>query len=222
MDDINFFPDIKFTEDGTRVGFSEPEKKAPFGYSGNLAEINSKANIPFRFWNTSLSDFQTKYTDEIREFSVASDNDKVFILFGGTGVGKTTLMIGAMHERAVNGLNCGIYLSARIIPAVIRSSKNFNAAESEADFYKRITTVPFLCLDEVGTSDDVALEADFLRIVIALRYDNCLRMMISTNMSWESFRNFVSKENPKDPILDRLKAISIRRGLSGDSYRSEK
>ncbi len=220
MENINFFPEVEFNDDGTRADAytRQDSGKIPASLS---AEINQQANIPFRFWKSSFSDFSTKYTDEIKSFCLSEENnDSVFILLGGAGVGKTSLMASAMHERTLNGMNCGLYLSSRILPVLIRASRSFKATESEADLYQKITTVPFLCIDEAGTSDDLGLEADFLRTVLALRYDNCLPMMIAMNMDWSMFKTFISKDNKDDPILDRLKVISRRLGFNENSYRS--
>lgn len=220
MSDINFFPEVMFGNDGLRVG-DEPKNHTSDNRLNILtAEVNQQANIPFRFWKSTFSDFKTRYTDDIKTFCLSENNDSVFILLGGAGVGKTSLMTSAMHERALNGLNCGFYLSSRILPVLVRASRSFKASESEADLYQKITTVPFLCIDEAGTSDDLALEADFLRTVLALRYDNCLPMMIAMNMDWGMFKNFISKNNSEDPILDRLKVISKRLGFNESSYRS--
>lgn len=218
LEDINFFPDVKFDYKGNRLGY---DKKDSEKTSDCLtSELNQRANIPFRFWKSSFADFDTKYTDEIRNFCLSDINDSVYILLGGAGVGKTTLMVSAMHERALKGMNCGLYLSSRILPVLIRASRSFKAYENEADLYQKVTTVPFLCIDEAGTSDDLALEADFLRTVLALRYDNCLPMMLSMNMDWTMFKKFISKNNNDDPILDRLKVISRRLGFNENSYRS--
>lgn len=220
MSDINFFPGVVFGKDGLRMG--EESKSSAMDSQSNVltAEVNQQANIPFRFWKSTFSDFATRYTDDIKTFCLSENNDSVFILLGGAGVGKTSLMTSAMHERTLHGLNCGFYLSSRILPVLIRASRSFKASESEADLYRKITTAPFLCIDEAGTSDDLALEADFLRTVIALRYDNCLPMMLAMNMDWGMFKNFISKNNKDDPILDRLKVISKRLGFNETSYRS--
>ncbi len=216
---MNFFQNIKFdscnTQPDDRLA-DNPEKKI----TSLNSEINQQANIPFRFWKSSFEDFQTRYTEDIRNFCLSKRNDAVFILFGGAGVGKTSLMISAMHERSMHGMNCGFYLSSRTLPVLIRASRSFKASENEFDLYNRITTVPFLCIDEAGTSDDLALEADFLRTVLAVRYDNYLPMMLAMNMDWGMFKNFISKGNKDDPILDRLKVISRRLGFNENSYRS--
>lgn len=219
MGNINFFPDVTFDDSGVRLD-SGYKKDFAESFDSLTSELNQQANIPFRFWKSTFKDFETKYTEEIRKFCLSEKNDSVYILLGGAGVGKTTLMISAMHERTMNGMNCGLYLSSRILPVLIRASRSFKASESEADLYQKITTIPFLCIDEAGTSDDLALEADFLRTTLALRYDNCLPMMIAMNMDWTMFKNFISKNNKDDPILDRLKVISRRLGFNENSYRS--
>lgn len=217
---INWFPNIQITESLQKKNEDKINMKSV------LQEANISSRIPARFYYKCFGDYEeTNIAREVKDFSILKDNDKVFILMGTTGVGKTTLMAEAIHERAINGMNPGYYFSLRDLPAMLRSSRNFNSKESEIELIERFGTISFLCLDEYGTSEDTTLERNFIRTVLAKRYDNMLPTFIATNCDWDNLKFLLtgttSKETQdKDPILDRLKATSIRRGINNASYRS--
>ena len=210
----DFFPKIKPATSG------QPEAEKVKKSGGVIDEANNLSKLPKRFAKTMLSASQTPFYNDIK--SVATDNsDKTVILLGSTGTGKTSTLAGVIHERALNGLNPGLYFSMRLLPATVRSSRSFSARENEEELILRFSTVPCLFLDEIGTSEDVEMECNFIRTVYALRYDNMLPTWMAGNLSWDSFKEFISKNNPdNDPIADRLKANAIIKFFSGDSRRS--
>lgn len=220
MANINFFEGFEYDKNGNLITDVKTKKFSEENRT-TWNNANNNSQLPRRFWETTFEDHKNELTDEVKEFSVAPNNDHVLILMGHAGCGKTTLMASAMHERVKNGLHAGLYFQMRTLSPTVRSTRSFKASESEIEFYQRLATVPFLCLDEVGTCDDQQLELYFLRTIISLRYDNCLPMMISTNLNWEYFKKFISGDNSNDAILDRLRSISIRKGIVDGSHRGE-
>ncbi len=183
----------------------------------NLEHINTCSNIPRRFSNARLGD--SKIDQDIKRFATESESDKVLLLTGDVGTGKTTKLCGAMHERAFNGQNAGEYVSCRTLCAKIRSSKSFAATENEEDLYRRYSTVDFLVIDEFGRGDDEKMELNFVSTILALRYDNMLRTAIGTNLSAQSVKEVLGDCGAGKDIIDRLSSVLVYEVLTGESLR---
>lgn len=219
MAKMDFFKDFKFEKVDNELVQKKLAEKNEKAARRLIDESNERAHIPLRFKDTFFSGLDGKYTEEFKHFSVEEDNDKVLLVAGPCGTGKTSVLCASLHERALNGLPCGLYMSDRLLTQQIRTSRSFAAKESETDFYERLGSVSFLCIDEVGTSEDLDLERRFLRTVLATRYDNMLPTVISTNYNFKTFKEFLSDGGDNDPIMDRLYSIIIPRVLSGESRR---
>lgn len=185
-----------------------------------VANINGF--IPQRFATARLADYPVTFVDEVKNFALNKKNDKVFLITGSVGTGKSTLLCASMHERAINGLSEGFYLSMRMLCPMIRTSRSFSAKENEEQLYQKYATVPFLVIDEVGRGEVIDQERCFIRTVLALRYDNMLPTMIGTNMSIGQFKVFIAGDVEKtatDDILDRLNSTIIAKAMVGESRR---
>lgn len=231
MGEINFFKDIAetatITEDGELLRGGKSTSQI-------IKECNEAAHIPNRFANARFYDHsdiiwhRSNGTDEnitqaFKAFCLNKSNDKVFGLSGTTGTGKTTLACAGMHERAINGMNPGMYLSCRTLKPMIMTSRSFKATESEMDIYNKYANVPFLVLDEVGKCTDPVLEWDFITTIFALRYDNEKPTVFTTNLTYDQFRVFILSDlNKGADIYDRLKTCIIPEVLTGESHRGEK
>lgn len=206
-----------------------------------LTQANVIANIPNRFANTRFKDIaDSALALRVKKFCLKPKTDDVFLIFGQVGLGKTSLMAAAIHERRLNNLDCGLYFSNRFLCQKLRSCKSFTAKESEEDFYKRLSTVSFLCLDEVGAASVPAEEREFLTTIICARYDNLLPTFIVSNLSPFNFRclianytvserldtnqqNEISKRlDSENAVLNRLKSVSTAAVLTGVSYRQQR
>lgn len=200
-----------------------------------IKEANINGDIPARYAKARLSDYEWSCADKVREFALSKDNDRMFILFGDSGRGKTTLMCAAMHERAVNGLSAGYYFSDFMLMSVLRSRRSFSSAENEETFIKRLINCPFLCIDEAGICENMEEEKNFLRTLILGLYNNSLPLFISTNLSPVNFKLFLCGQHisdrekaletcalleKKDPVLNRLKSLAITATLTGESFRT--
>lgn len=219
MAKIDFFKDFKVAEVDSELVQKKLAEENEKARRRLIDESNERAHIPMRFKDTFFSGLDGKYTEEFRHFSVEEDNDKVLLIAGPCGTGKTSVLCASLHERALNGLPCGLYMSDRFLSQTIRTSRLFTAKENEADFYERLSTVSFLCLDEVGTAEEPEVERRFIRTIIASRYDNMLPTVISTNLPFKLFKEFLSVGGDNDPIMDRLNTIVIPRVLDGESRR---
>lgn len=224
---MNFFENL----DIQNMPSSQPEPQ--LDYTRLLKEANVNGDIPARFADETFMKHSWKDEEKVMEFCL-SNSDKCYILFGPSGVGKTSLMVAAMHERHFNGLSCGTYFSVSMLLPTLRASRSFSATENEEQFLRRLGNTPFLCLDEVGSCKNADEEREFLRTIISLRYDNKLPMMISTNLSGTNFKAFLTgvtaTENLKeiisslevsDPVLNRLMSIKEFTVFNGTSLRGK-
>lgn len=208
--------------------------------TSELTQANVIANVPNRFAQTRFSDIENSVTSKVKEFCLKSKSDEVFLIFGQVGLGKTSLMAAAIHERRLNDLDCGLYFSNRFLCQKLRSCRSFTAKESEEDFYNRLSTVSFLCLDEVGSAPIVAEERDFLTTIICARYDNLLPTFIVSNLSPFNFKCLLAnytvteklsveeqielskKLDSENAVLNRLKSVAITAVLTGSSLRQQR
>ncbi len=194
--------------------------------------VNESANIPRRFWNVSVSDYDFGF--DVAEFATKPNNDNVCLIVGNVGQGKTTMLCAAIHERAVKGLVAGYYMSDMTLDIRLRSLRSFSSKETEFDFFSRMGNVPFLCIDEVGTSGNIDEERNFLRKLLALRFDNMLPTMIATNLTNTQFKKFMlgindltdmtkdelNEKCKNDSLMDRLFSVVVPVTRAGDtSYR---
>ena len=222
------------------VQFSEQPEETPAEDSRAvkvaLRESNLSSNIPNRFAESRFSAFPNEIERNVMNFALKAENDNAVLLVGPTGTGKTTLSICAMHERAINGMASGLYLSIRYLLPMLRTSRSFTARENEYELLQKYSSTPFLVLDEIGTSPSIAEESEFLRTVIAGRYDNNLPTIFTTNLSPSNFKllllgktreDFTAPEAlsrflegcDSDPIVNRLKSIMATYVLDGKSKR---
>lgn len=195
-------------------------------------EVNENANIPKRFEDSLFEKYGVD--EKIAKFATEKDNDKICVISGTVGQGKTTILCSSIHERCLAGLNAGYYFSNSMLHLTLRSLRSFSSKTSELDFVNKLGSVSYLCLDEVGSDIDSVEELEFLKSVISLRYDNKLPTMIATNLTFSKFRKFIlgipveeevqkeelvrrSKENP---FYDRVNSLVIPIIMQGsESFR---
>lgn len=219
------------------AAIAENEKKRQ-QVEGNkwVAESNSIANVPKRFWNVRFSDYPSEQTDKAKKLCLEEDSDHIFILFGSTGLGKTTTLCSAIHERAYEGLGDSYYFSMRYLEVELRVCRTYGAEKNEKDFLTELSETPFLCIDEVGTCPNRREESNFLNQIIELRYNNKLPTWLATNLSPINFKALLCDEDisgisPEErakwserkdkevPILNRIKSVARISTLKGESFR---
>ena len=210
----------------------KPTKEEPSLYKNAENEqkifndCNMVSDIPKRFFKTSLKNLNSKITTDVQKFCTQKENDKIFLISGPSRTGKTSILCAAIHERALIGLNGGLYLSMRILSPLLRSARSFSAKENELAIIEKYSTTSFLCLDELGTAENLQEESNFLRTIIALRYDNLLPTMIATNLDILGFKlllvgksltdfktrveaeSYMTRITSNEPIINRLKEVA--------------
>lgn len=203
----------------------------------SIKESNIKSNLPKRFANALFSDYEHSFTEELRSYAVNPD-DKIRILIGGVGVGKTHLLASAIHERAMKGLDCGMYFSTITLLPTLRTARSFSAKESEKDFLEKLANTPFLCYDEFGSCSNSKEEAEFASTILKMRYDNALPTFIATNLSPSNFKLYLcglerGDRSPEEvdklckeltesnATLNRVMSIAKAYVIKGNSHRGE-
>lgn len=227
-DKTEFFGDIDFSK--------LPETLEEESEIGDFKEVNLVSHIPERFKDSTFNDVDSELAEKLKDFAL-KDSDRIFLLFGESGLGKSTSLSAAIHERSLKNLGAGLYFSIRFLMPVLRSCRSFSSQENELQFYNRICTVPFLCLDEVGTCPVTSEEREFLSTVFATRYDNMLPTFAATNLSPLDFKGLITgvdvnisdsvlrkelsqKMDKEYAILNRIKSVAITHTLTGESYRT--
>jgi len=202
-----------------------------------LVRSNDIANVPKRFHTVRFSDHPEEFTEKARQLCLDKNSDRILLLFGSVGRGKTTLLCSAIHERAYEGLNGSLYYSMLNLEMDLRRCRNFAHEDDERKFINELSEIPFLCIDEVGACLDRREEAYFLRRVLCQRYDNQLPTWIATNLSPSSFKALLcnidlegkTQEERKEicdrldkenVVLNRIKSVVIPLRMVGESYRS--
>lgn len=202
--------------------------------SVDLRQINIISNIPARYSSSRFGEFDYPFLQNLIKLSVEPE-DKMCILFGGVGVGKTTLLSSAIHERGIKGLEAGLYFNMRMLLPILRTSRSFTAKENEEMLLRRLCTVPFLCLDEVGVCQNLKEESEFLTTVYCQRFDNNLSTWTATNLSPLNFKlllcgingneivdgkkELVEKLEKENPTLNRVMSVAVGYVIQGDSHR---
>lgn len=202
----------------------------------DIKQSNIIANIPSRFSASRFGEFDYPFLQKLIELSVNSE-DKICVLFGGVGVGKSTLLCSALHERASKGLDAGLYFNTRMLLPVLRTSRSFTAKENEEMLYRRLSTIPFLCIDEAGVCPNLKEESEFLTTLLCSRFDNALPTWIGTNLSplnfklllcgingneiTENKKELVEKLEKENPTLNRVMSIALGFVIQGESHRGK-
>lgn len=221
----------------TNTKFEEAERKRL--YEEGLLRVeasNQSADVPKRYWDASFSKYPSEISEKARTLCLTENTDCIFIIYGSTGRGKTTTLCSAIHARAFAGIGGSFYFSMRNLEMKLRKCRTYGTDEDEEKFMKRLSEIPFLCLDEVGTCFNKAEEANFLRNIISARYDNCLPLWMATNLTPIEFKAFLSGVDITGKsreelielsdylvknvvILNRIKSVAVEETLVGESYR---
>lgn len=179
---------------------------------------NANTDIPARFSDATFLDYPESVGEE-REYCLRND-DHVFLFCGTVGTGKTRRLVCAIHERALHGLAAGAFLSAKMLCAKIRTSRSFSAKMNEEELLKFYSTVPFLCIDEMGKEEDQVSAWNFYNVVLSQRYDNKLPTWIATNMTSKATGDFLKGENNKGmDVYDRISSVLKIKVMTGESFR---
>jgi len=182
-------------------------------------------NINSEFYNATFDDYkpfndsQRQALDAVKEL-VEKKTGKV-ILLGGNGLGKTFL--GTIAVKMLGGK---IYTMFEI-SCLIRQAYSNLARKTELEILQELSTLPILCIDEIGRSKSSDTERNWLSYIIDNRHTRRLPTMILGNVHLMKhctshgcpycFERFFGRD-----VLSRFKENTRLITLTGDDYRGRK
>ena len=223
-----------------------PESEAEFEkreqerlhYEGleRIKKSNEYANIPKIFWTSRFTDFPNDFTETAKKICLDQQSNKVVLLLGQVGRGKTTTLSSAIHERAYNGLMSSMYFSMCDLLLELDERRRFSSEESVKQWINKLCTVEQLFLDELGTCPNGYEEYIFLNEVYMKRFNNNLTTWGAGNISPIEFKALLcnkdihdltkeqlevlsKKMDAENPVLNRIKSVMVVAKVFGESFR---
>lgn len=164
----------------------------------SLSTLNmSRRGIPEDLQESTINDFKTFDNESLVEVKryvtkyihnlddVFSENLGLF-LFGSNGVGKTfiaSIITKEAYRQRYTSKRCTFkeYIKEYTRLWKMKGAQEYMSAESE--FYRKLKSVEFLALEEIGKETDNDLAPEVLEDLLRYREDNKLPTIICTNLS---------------------------------------
>lgn len=171
------------------------------------------ANIPKRFQNVSLKDFEDDVVEMVEKF-LSVDGWAPLTILGIVGVGKTHL--GCAIAKKVCEDRFALYTTAEDMSLKIMEDMNNRSQRRPyerrgAEIFKKSS---FLIIDEISRSFDSKAETNRLFSVLNYRYENLLPVVILGNVDIKSTFKILG-----EAITDRIKESPHGFTLTGKSKR---
>ena len=191
--------------------FEQAEKEAAYQTQKNV----ERSGVPRRYWHSTFDtyiprdDKDSKNLETVRNFSKLESNDKVLLLLGAKGLGKTHL--GAAIIR-----NCGgKFISIEELIFKYESAQDFHSKTNREELMESYSSTKMLVIDEIGRSMQQEKENALLNYILRRRYENMLPTVLISNLSKD-----VLLKKLGEAVFDRLKETCISVEFEGESYRS--
>ena len=173
--------------------------------------------VPEAFLEASFSNF----TGELPKIVLGLDESKGFLLWGGTGAGKTHALMAMAKQSIATGWMIEI-VEYEELCSRIRSTYQAKAKETEKDIMDALVKVDRLFIDDIGTMvSGEKSESDFSRRVFSTilnqRLNHCRPTYITTNKPIESLTKTFGQR-----VGSRLQAACEIIQLTGKDRRMEK
>ena len=190
---LNVYHECKACQDTGSVNGKMCEcKKALF-----TKMLKEESNLPSfgtnTFDNTSFETLNVKHSKKMasiykdcKKWASNLDNAKmrVVFLYGGVGIGKTTLAFCVANE-AIKNLNSVYFTSAYDFTKML-IDKQFNRL-ANLDAYYNMLDADLLILDDLGSESSNALAIEQLFAILDSRINNNKKTMICSNLTLEQF-----------------------------------
>ncbi|MCR4790714.1 MAG: ATP-binding protein [Treponemataceae bacterium] len=175
------------------------------------------SGVPRRYWHVNFDTYITrgskdsKNLETIKKFTSLENNDKVLILLGAKGLGKTHL--GAAIIR-----NCGgKFISIEELIFKYESAQDFHSKTNREELMDSYSSTTMLVIDEIGRSMQQEKENSLLNYILRRRYENMLPTVLISNLPKSDLLKKLG-----EAVLDRLKETCISVEFEGESYRPSK
>jgi DNA replication protein DnaC len=191
--------------------------------------LRSKMNIPKRYEECTIENFEpvTKaHRHAVAEVGIYVEqfpkNHEGFLIYGGTGVGKTHLAIGLMKKIAEKGYSC-LFYDFRDLLNDIKATYQPNSSITETEILGRIYYVDVFILDELGAEKTTGWVRDTLMTILNKRYNDQKTTIITTNFTDISSNDEDSlEERIGSRLRSRLYEMCNTIELTGKDYRKER
>lgn len=191
----------------------QAEKEASYQMQKNV----ESSGVPRRYWHVDFDTYisrnekDSKNLETIKKFTSLDNNDKVLILLGAKGLGKTHL--GSAIIR-----NCGgKFISIEELIFKYESAQDFHAKTNLEELMDLYSSTKMLVIDEIGGSMQQEKENALLNYILRRRYENMLPTVLLSNLSKAELLKKLG-----EAVLDRLKETCISVEFDGESYRPSK
>ncbi len=189
----------------------EAEKEAAYQTQKRV----ETSGVPRRYWHSTFDtyiprdDKDSRNLETVRNFSKLESNDKVLLLLGAKGLGKTHL--GSAIIR-----NCGgKFISIEELIFKYESAQDFHAKINREELMESYSSTNMLVIDEIGRSMQQEKENALLNYILRRRYENMLPTVLISNLSKADILKKLG-----EAVLDRLRETCISLEFEGESYRT--
>lgn len=189
----------------------QAEKEAAYQTQKNV----ERSGVPRRYWHSTFESYiprsekDSKNLETIKNFANLEKNDKVLILLGAKGLGKTHL--GSAIIR-----NCGgKFISIEELIFKYESAQDFHSKVNREELMDSYSSTQMLVIDEIGRSMQQEKENALLNYILRRRYENMLPTVLISNLSKAELLKKLG-----EAVLDRLRETCISLEFEGESYRT--
>ena len=173
------------------------------------------SGVPRRYWHADFDTYNprdekdSKNLESIKNFSKLEKNDKVLLLLGSKGLGKTHL--GSAIIRHCGGK----FISIEELIFRYEASQDFKAKTNREELMASFSNTKILVIDEIGRSMSQEKEDSLLNYILRRRYENMLPTVLISNLSKAELLKKLG-----EAVLDRLRETCISLEFEGESYRT--
>jgi DNA replication protein DnaC len=180
-------------------------------------ERYEQSGVPMKFFNESIETFSAETETEkkvVENIICYADNpaDRILILYGNNGTGKTHLACGVIRKYG------GRYITSSLFCIKYESATSYKAKQSREEILAGYTECKLLVIDECGKytlNNDT--ERFLLSYIISTRYENGLPTIVITNGTKDAFISFLGKA-----VYDRLTEVCTTIQFNWESRRKKR
>lgn len=173
------------------------------------------SGVPRRYWHVDFDTYvpkgekDSKNLESVKNFANLEKNDKVLLLLGPKGLGKTHL--GSAIIRHCGGK----FISIEELIFKYDSAQDFHAKTNREELMESYSSTKMLVIDEIGRSMQQEKENALLNYILRRRYENMLPTVLISNLAKADLLKKLG-----EAVLDRLRETCISLEFEGESYRT--
>ncbi len=157
------------------------------------------AQIPRRFWNKTLANFETKGDVKrkrlvadaehfIKGFTFQNEFPKGLFMSGPVGCGKSHLASAILREIIRKGYS-GLFYNSPDLLRDIRATFDEGSELTEDTLLEYIEEVDLLVLDDLGAEKVSEFVLDRFYLIVNKRYEGCKPLIVTTNYDEETLKS---------------------------------